>query len=210
MKPNDYDPFMSALVGVADYYGKTLSEGAMQVYWQGLKDYDLSAVEKAMWQHAQSGEYGQFMPKISDITKLIEGGKGDKAALAWTKFDKAIRHVGTWQDVIFDDPIIHCVVSDMGGWTSFGTKTDKEWPFIQREFETRYRGYANRVDPFPHPRVLTGAANAQNSREGRPLMDAVSCGVPAVAQHVYLTGSDKPAIEFTRVAVSDTSPKRLK
>lgn len=34
--------------------------------------------------------------------------------VAWNKVDKAVRQVGAWTSVMFDDALIHRVISDMG------------------------------------------------------------------------------------------------
>lgn len=216
MQENDFDRFAAMLTGVADYYGRQLSAGAVTVYWQGLKDFDLQAVEAAMWQHAKAGDNGQFMPKIADVAKLIEGGRGDKAQLAWTKVDRAIRMVGTYADVIFDDKLIHATIADMGGWIHIGTKSDDDWPFVQREFETRYRGHAQRIGDVPHQSVLTGIANAQNGPTGQTLQPARLIGDPEKAKEVYRLGTNKPLLGFVAVDVAQiasdkwSNVKRLK
>ncbi|MBA3755579.1 MAG: hypothetical protein H0X02_04845 [Nitrosomonas sp.] len=106
------------------------------------------------------------MPKVSNIRKMIEGSTEDSSLVAWAKVDKALRHVGTYQSVVFDDPIIHRIVYDMCGWVQFGTKTEDEWPFVAKEFQTRYRGFKSRGIIPEYQSHLIGLAEAHNSKEG--------------------------------------------
>lgn len=166
MIDDDNERFVAALVACAEYYGKDLSSAIIGIYWEGLKRYDWLAVMEALSLHMRDTDSGQFMPKISDITKLIDGSNEDSAMLAWSKLDMAVRSIGPYQDVAFDDPIIHRVVADMGGWVQLGTKTDDEWPFVARDFQARYRGYRKRDSVGQYPPVLIGITNATNRPNG--------------------------------------------
>ena len=116
MVNSELPEFAKTLLAVADYYGKELSTGVVDLYWQGLREYDLDAVRRALWAHARNPDTGQFMPKIADVAKVMQGRTSDQAAVAWSKVDQAVRRVGTYQCVVFDDPVIHRVIADMGGW----------------------------------------------------------------------------------------------
>ena len=124
MIPQDYDEFDETIVAVGEQYSKSLSEGVKMLYWQGLIDYDLKAVQQALYRHIRNPDNGQFMPKVADVIKMLQGSTQDSALIAWSKVEKAIRTVGTQVSVAFDDPIIHRVLQDMGGWLSFGSKKE--------------------------------------------------------------------------------------
>ena len=210
-KQADYERFLAILTGVSDYYGKDLSEGVISLYWQGLKQYDLQAVEKALWEHTQNPDSGQFMPKIADVTKMLQGRTQDQAAIAWAKVDKAVRHVGTYADVAFDDPIIHRVIADMGGWIWFGNQKEDEWPFVAKNFENRYRGYKMRGEIPEYPKVLIGIANAYNQKEGFKTQGARLIGNAQQAEKVMLGGTDQPLIAITQAGetVQNMNIKRI-
>lgn len=196
MNDNDSIRFAQILMGVAEYYGKSLSDGVVELYWQGLRQFDLKAVERALWDHTQNPDHGQFMPKIADVVRALQGRTADQASLAWTKVDQAVRRVGTYADVVFDDPIIHRVVQDMGGWVPLGDKKDDEWPFVQREFENRYRGYRVRNEIPEYPAKLTGMANAYNAKEGFREQPPMLVGDQAMAQQVLLGGVDRVTLQI--------------
>lgn len=192
--------FYTTLIGVADYYGKELSKGVLVVYWEGLREYDLEAVEKALWAHAKNPDTGQWMPKVADVAKMLEGRTSDQAAVAWSKVDRAVRQVGSYADVVFDDALIHRVLHDMGGWLQLMGKAESDWPFIAKEFENRYRGYRMRGEAPPYPPVLIGMANAQNGKQGYALQAPVLVGDQAAAQRVLAGGNDAPLLTMQRAA----------
>lgn len=195
-KKSDFKRFLTVLTGVADYYGKELSEGVISLYWQGLQQYDVEAVEKALWDHTQNPDNGQFMPKIADLTRGMQGRTQDQAAIAWSKLDAAVRRVGTYQDVVFDDPIIHRVIADMGGWIWFGNQLEDEWPFVAKNFENRYRGYKLRNEVPDYSPVLIGMANAHNQQQGFAHHPPIMIGNQVEARKVLSNGTTAPLLEM--------------
>lgn len=200
MNASEKKRFLTTLTGVADYYGKELSDGVIALYWQGLQQYDIGAVDKAFWDHTQNPDNGQFMPKIADITRAMQGRTQDQAALAWAKVDAAVRRIGTYQDVAFDDPVIHRVIVEMGGWIWLGNQKENEWPFIAKRFESIYRGYKVRGEFPEHPPVLVGIANAHNQKEGFSSTPPMLIGNESQAKRVMLTGSTKPLIPMHQLS----------
>lgn len=167
MKQEHFDEFCQLLDNVAEQYSKTLSPNLKSLYWQGLHDVEFEAVRDALFRHIRNTDKdGDFMPKVSNIKKMIEGSTEDSSLVAWAKVDKELRTTGTWVSVVFDDSLIHRVITDMGGWIQLGMKTDDEWPFVGREFQNRYRGYkARSMDP-EYPSHLIGIAESGNNNQG--------------------------------------------
>jgi hypothetical protein len=196
----DFDRFLTVLTGVSDYYGKPLSEGVQQLYWQGLVQYDIEAVEKALWAHTQNPDSGQYMPKIADIVKMLQGSTADSALQAWSKVDRAVRSVGNYRSVVFEDPLIHRVITEMGGWIQFGTKTEDEWPFVRNEFVNRYRGYRMRGETPEYPPVLIGISEASNQKNNQKHREPPTLiGNPKQAERVMQLGTDKPILQIKQM-----------
>lgn len=193
---SDMQKFISMLTGIADYYGRNLREETILLYWEGLKQYDYAAVEKAFWTHTQNPDSGQFMPKIADVSKYLKGRTSDQASQAWSKVDKTMRHVGTYQDVCFDDLIIHRVIEDMGGWIALGMKNEEDWTFLQNQFENRYRGYVMRGEQPEYQARLIGVANAYNAQNGYSLNPPMMIGDQIKAQMVLKGGNNKALLEM--------------
>lgn len=176
MNGNDKHAFSQVLQVVYDLYGKDLSEAVMSFWWAALTPYDFASVRDALNRHAANPDNGQFCPKPADVVKLIGGGTADAAMIAWSKVDRAVRSVGPYQTVVFDDPIIMAVLRDMGGWIALGQCADEEWPFKAKEFENRYRGYRLRGRVDDAPEKLIGIADAENIPAGRGETNPVLIG----------------------------------
>lgn len=198
MTESDKKAFAEMMISLGEYYGKSVSQGLIGMYWQGLKHYDLSAVREALNRHVANPDTGQFMPKIADVSKMLTGTSSDKALNAWAKVDKAVRRVGPYASVAFDDPLIHRVLNDMGGWISLGTKTEDEWPFVAREFENRYRGFSMRGEVPDYPPVMVGLSEAHNRVNGHKVQLPMLIGNADKAKEVIALGNEKPMIGFTQ------------
>lgn len=199
MKQEQFDDFCELLGVVSEQYGKPISAGAKMLYWQGLIDYDFDAVKQGLFRHIRNPDNGMFMPKIADIVKMLQGSTQDSAMMAWSKVDKAVRQVGTQVSVVFDDTIIHCVITDMGGWLRLGQKTEDEWPFVAREFETRYRGFKSRNEVLEHPKKLIGLYDAENAPNGYKETPPVLIGDIEKAEQVLLAGTNKSTLQITQL-----------
>lgn len=210
MHQDEYDDFSNMLEAVSEYHGKKLTPGVIAIYWQGLRDLDLAAVRHALNAHVQNPDSGQFMPKIADIRRMLGGTTQDSALRAWVKVDRAVRGVGTYASVAFDDALIHRVLHDMGGWVGLGTKTEDEWPFVSREFENRYRGYAMRNDRPEYPPVMIGISDAENARRGFKAAAPRLIGDATQAQAVMAGGTDRPLIGFGTAGESLPNVERLR
>jgi hypothetical protein len=134
-----------------------------------LRKYDIEDIESAIHRHLANPDTGQFLPKIADIVRMIDGSTQDSAARAWSVLEEGLQRVGTYRDIVFADPIIHRVVHDMGGWISLGQKNVKEWPFVAKEFQERYRAYRGRGETPEYPKVLSGTVNGSNRSGGYAL-----------------------------------------
>jgi hypothetical protein len=201
MQVEDFDKFHEGVAGVMGFYGKTLSSFALDIWWSALKAYDLPTIVTAFNRHVTNPDAGQFPPKPADLIRMLQGSTQDAAMRAWAKVDRALREKGTYVDVVFDDPLIHRVIHDMGGWIAIGYKTEDEWPFVAREFENRYRGFKGRNEQPDYPAKLIGLTSAHNARKGFPCEPAVLIGDEVTARQVLKGGSDHPTMGFKRMQI---------
>lgn len=198
MKDKDHLRFAKAMTALADYYGRPLSDGSMGLYWQGLQGYDIDQVEKAIGLHLQNPDTGQFMPKIADIVRMLEGTTQDAAALAWAKVMRAVGSVGMHESLVFDDPIIHLVIDDLTSWPALCQTSEAELPFLAKRFETSYRAYRRRGEDLPpHPRYLVGLSEIANVGTGYKADPPRLVGDPEKAKRVLLNGSSTPRLLVT-------------
>lgn len=203
MIDTDKTDFFRLIAGVHSFYRQEISDFANGVWWAAMKPFDLAAIKDALNRHCVNPDNGQFMPKPADVVKLLQGSSQDGALVAWAKVDRAVRQVGAYSTVVFDDPIIHRVVQDMGGWVALGDKQEKEWPFVAKEFENRYRGYRTQGGVGEYPRALVGIAEAQNGQNGFKSQPPVLIGNASKAKQVLANGADKPMLGFERMTARE-------
>lgn len=206
MNTQDYDQFCQAMTATMELYNKpSLSEFSLSLWWGALNCYTLPEVLGGLSRHVQNPDSGQFAPKPADVVRAIGGTTHDNSAMAWAKVDRAVRSIGGYEDVVFDDAYIHAAIEDMGGWVRVCTgHTDEDWPFVQREFENRYRGYATRRSLHDYPRLLVGIANASNNRNGinpKHIKPPRLVGDEKKAMAVYRGGSFEQKGQFRRLDV---------
>lgn len=201
MQTGDFQKFREGIAGVMGFYGKSVSTFALDVWWNALKRYDLTAIVDAFNRHLANPDAGQFVPKPADVIRMLQGSTQDSALRAWAKVDQAVRRVGTYCDVVFDDALIHRVIQDMGGWMAFGTRLEDEWPFVAKEFENRYRGFTLRSESPPYLPVLTGIASAQNSLKGYGSDAPVLVGDEQAARRVLRGGTDHQVLGLRRMRI---------
>ena len=199
MQVDDFQKFHDGIAGVMGFYGKSLSRFALDVWWTALKSYELPAIIDAFNRHLANPDAGQFAPKPADIIRMLQGSTQDSALRAWAKVDRAVRSVGTYCDVVFDDALIHRVIQDMGGWIGLGTKSEAEWPFVAKEFENRYRGFRSRNEHPPYAPVLIGIATAHNEPKGFESGKPVLIGNKQLAAQVLQGGTSQSALGFSSV-----------
>lgn len=165
MRQNEKSDFVKMLTAVAELYGKKISSALLSIYWAAFERFNFDDVRRAINQHVNNADVGQFMPKPADIIRYLEGDSETHALQAWSKVESTIRRVGTYASVAFDDPIIHAVIIDMGGWSTLCTMRIEEMPFRANEFMKRYRGHFRR-HPKQYPKYLTGIFEHTNRVNG--------------------------------------------
>jgi hypothetical protein len=166
VKSTEREQFAKMMIGLGEYYGKSMSPMLIDIYWQGLAAYDYDAVNAAINAHVRNTDTGQFMPKIADVERYMHGNTSTRAMQAWVKVARAVQEVGTYETVAFSDPLIHACIDDMGGWPAIGQILNDELPFKIREFEKRYMAYLQ-IPPAREPsRMLLGLYERTNKTLG--------------------------------------------
>jgi len=200
MLSTDREAFADLISGVYAFYRQESTEFALGVWWEAMRPFDFAAVRDALNRHAVNPDNGQFLPKPADVVRLLGGSNLDRATLAWTMVQGAAHHVGTYESVCFDDPLINAVLAEMGGWIEHGKILERELPFKQREFEQRYRAYRTRGAIESYPRCLPGILARDNTANGYRGPEPVLVGDPARALAVYRGGGEGSTLTFTPVA----------
>jgi hypothetical protein len=181
--------FARLMAVLAETHDTDISKEKIEVYWTVLKQYELNDVRSAITRAIASPDSSGFIPKPGELIKFIEGNSGSQAARAWSKVMQAISGAGVWNTVVFDDPIIHCVIVDMGGWMELCRKKTDELEFRANDFQKRYAGYLL-LKPSTYPRKLAGIHEIENSSNGYPSPAPILIGDEESAKNVLRGGHD--------------------
>ena len=195
MEASDRREFTTHLANAWTLYGKPLTPGTLDIFWHGLKPYAFEAVKRALNLHIVDPDRGQYAPKPADLIRLIEGDTETQALRAWGKALDGLKRAGVYASVVFDDPLIHTVITDMGGWVGLGQMKTADETYRGHEFARRYRGYlAQRALPA-YPERLKGLIEKQNAAAGydEGIPEPILLGDPAKARRV-LAGTVPGAI----------------
>ncbi len=202
MLNSDADEFAGIMEATMAVYGKDVSKPVMRIYWSALVEYDMPAVRRAFGAWIKNPDSGQFPPKPADIIRMIDGATGDRAMVVWSKVDKAIRMVGNYQSVAFDDPIIHLVIDEMGGWRKLASiPSNKDLEFAGIEFVKRYRAYVLAGGVTEYPAYLIGECEAVNGKNGFRGQDPLQLvGDKNLAAEVVRKGGTGPTLKITQAS----------
>jgi len=166
MENKDEKRFLEIMTALSELYEINLSKVMLEIWFKALQEFPIDSVAKSAFGYMKNPDTGRFKPKPADIIKMISGSTSDAACLAWTKVDKAVRMIGDYQTVVFDDPVVHKVITDMGGWIGFGDGSEDEWPFKAKDFQQRYRIYMSRGESKDAPSKLAGQHEHSQIKEG--------------------------------------------
>lgn len=195
MTSTDQQPFVLLMTSIAELYGKKLSKPLLDIYWRCLEPYSLALIRTALKAHILHPDGGQFMPKPADVLRIIHGNSETQALQAWGKVLQAIRMVGSYDSVVFDDPVIHAAIMELGGWVELCHSDTKSLVFIGKQFEKIYSGYLHRK-PSHYPKQLSGQIKQQVAHSGYFPKTLRLLGDKVKALEVWQSGCDP--MEWTR------------
>lgn len=172
MRDTDREEFANRLWAVADFYGQSekLSDTIIELWWRLMERYTIAQFGNALTKHMLDTKHGRFMPRPADIKLQIDGSQDDITAQAWMSAREAVRRVGHWQSVAFDDPGIAEAIEAIGGWQRLCSLDQEQMVWAEKEFREKYRSGSK------HSGVLWGATALQNKANG--LMQHVEAPIP--------------------------------
>ena len=156
MNEDDRQAFGEVLADMFGYYKEELSSLAFTVYFNALKKFSVLEITEAVSQFISYNEYSFRRPQPSQIANLITGSPGSRVLLASKKLREAIERYGPYRYLVFDDPLIHKIVEQMGGLVFFCQQRDEhELKFQMDRFQKFYRDFqGSRLPPGSYPSVL--------------------------------------------------------
>lgn len=164
MEDRDKRRFAGLLAAAAEVVDKKLSDAKLKIYWAALKDLKIEEVERAINLHLNDPVEGRFMVKPADIRRHVQGLPEDRALRAWSELEAAIEKHGAYASVVFADPILSRVVSEMGGWVRLCGEDLNS--YLRHEFTKRYEALARSGGPDTAPVKHLGLVERTNRANG--------------------------------------------
>lgn len=157
--------FAKLITAIGIFYDKPMNEFMLDIYWRCLNAYGFSVIREACNTHLKDPDQGRFMPKPADLIRHLRKADSAKAMAAWDQVNRAMRAVGGYKSVRFEDLLIHCVIADMGGWIRVCETDQRNYACRAAEFEQRYLRYLENP-PQKWPLQLSGFIETHNAAKG--------------------------------------------
>lgn len=165
MTNKDRKKFAESMSVLNEEYGdpsKPISDLKLNLYFKALSDLSIEDFEKAVWLIVNTRKTASF-PKIPEIREAIIGDNQDKSIIAWEKLINAIRAIGGYRSVIFDDPAISAIVELQGGWEKVCNMTSEEMKWFGKDFIKMYPAFIKRDLPV---KALSGIHEKDSALKG--------------------------------------------
>ncbi len=135
----DKKKFADLMMALAEVFdnGREPSAVKVEIYFKALERFGISEIDKAVSNMINTRVFASF-PKPAEIIQEIDGSAEEAALKAWSKVSYAMKHVGQYESVVFDDPVIHSVIEAMGGWHQMQEPNAYHPVFSQKEFMNLY------------------------------------------------------------------------
>lgn len=172
--------FITGLLGLAELYDKQLGPAAIALYFRALSELDDAAWERAV---LRAAERCRFMPRPSELLELArDTSDGDRAIVAFGEAQRAVKQLGAYRSVDFEDKVINATIRGMGGWQRFcALEGDEAEIWGRKEFERQYLAFA-RALPAELAAHLAGVVELTNSGRGHayppPVLIAATTATP--------------------------------
>lgn len=142
------DIFWEGIKTIEAVLGKEFTDDQSRIYSMLLNDIPeenfINGINTMLRERVYSN-----LPMPADIRKYcLETREEDldiRVATARNKIKKAMNSIGTYVTVAFDDPIIHLVIRDFGGWIKLGMTDMEEFEnLLKWDLPRLYKAYATR------------------------------------------------------------------
>lgn len=155
---NDRQKLVQTLVGVHGFYDRELTEFAIRVWEEAVRDIPIADIELAFRRHLSDPQRGQFMPKPADIIRQLRGDETDRALMAWGVVIARAKSGGGF--IASDCEATRQAIQAMGGWSALCRADESQNGFLQRRFTDLFATYARRAEAP----LLTGDAHLKLAR----------------------------------------------
>lgn len=198
--------FAAEFAGLCEVFDRQPTKALASAYYETLCDMSDEQFKSAILAVMKTQKFSK-LPLPAEIRESICASKS-VALVALDKAERAIERHGSYCAVVFDDPVIHMVISAMGGWARFCCPSnygdDQEWHWKQKEFVSLYETFSK----HPHvevPLVLVGLGDTHFDRNGQiiPILPKFIGDKRAV---IEWQGAKRKHKSITHIAITPDGP----
>lgn len=151
--------------------GKPRPAPLCAIYVEHLRDLDDEQIKRAT---SRAISELKWFPKVAELRALagvrgqVEPSPADRALVAWSFVTHAVERHGGWNTVVFDDPIIHAVINNLGGWQAFCRRSETEDldTFARAAFLKAYEAFTRTGVGEEQSQPTLGEKDQQNLTNG--------------------------------------------
>ncbi|SIO26006.1 DUF6475 domain-containing protein [Halodesulfovibrio marinisediminis] len=181
------DVFLKRFLGLCELFGVAADEFKTELYFRALSGFSAQEVVRGI---DRAVTQCRFFPKPVELLELIQGCPEDIAEVEAGKVVEAVKRVGSWKSVVFDDAVTAAVVEQgFGGWVklcSDMTARDEKW--FRKDFCRLYVSFA-RQNVRVTGALAGQAAIANNAHCNKYLEPVALVGNAQKAQAIFAAGS---------------------
>jgi len=133
----------------------------LMAYYAALEDLTTDQFKESVSCLIRTRKYST-LPVPAEIREAAVGDLDGAAMLALTNFERSRATYGANNSVAFEDPTIHVVVMQMGGWIKVNGIIDSEWKFTRNDFLKLYKAIAPKINNYKILHHLVGIAEGDN------------------------------------------------
>ena len=128
--------------------GKAFGKNQVEIYRTLLEDIPESKFITGINNMLRERVFSN-LPMPAEIREYSLGLKEDEMMVRINRakllLNKGISKAGIYNDVVFEDPVIHLCIDSMGGWINFCRKSSKEVEdWLKWDFPKLYRSFSTR------------------------------------------------------------------
>ena len=173
--------FFYKTIGVLSYnFNFDPKKEQVELIYDFIKEYSDQEFEEAAKDILKTS---RFFPKIADFIERLEGTKELQAIQAFEVLDYAVRTIGSYQNVLFQDTKVAHIVDTLSDWVKIGNMDDETYKFFRLEFIKTYKALSG---SFPKL-ILRGIVHGNNRSQPKEKIQEIKQNCVSYVDYVYIT-----------------------
>ena len=188
------------ILGISELFNGKLSTPGVRLWMAALDGYSLEQIQTAASEIIKTRVYSS-MPTPAEFIKSINGNPEQRAEVEAGKVLDAVAQVGSYNSVVFDDPVTIAVIRQgFGGWINLCKElsaSGKDQMWFRKDFVRIYTSYAEQG--VKGHGSMAGIIEAENRAAG--YLDHI--------HDPYLVGDKNKARKLFETKDEQIAPQRL-